>query len=70
MDAKQILGLIENQLLTEGYPQEEVKYMISKARVIITESVVTATYENGAVDVWYIEMKPVLVHRSSVTPKL
>lgn len=66
MDIKEILALVEKELLKEGYPQEEVKDSLSKATIIITESVVTANYDNGVFDVWDIVMKPSLVHRNKI----
>lgn len=66
MDTTQILALVEKELLKEGYPPEEVTDSLSKATVIITETVVTANYDNGAFDVWDIVMKPTLVHRNKI----
>ena len=67
MDKKEILDLVKNELLKEGYSPEEITYSISRANVIISGSVVTANYSNGVVDVWDIVMKPYLVHRNEIT---
>ena len=66
MDTKEILALVEKELLKEGYPPEEVADSLSKATIIITESVVTVTYDNGVFDVWDIVMKPTLAHRNKI----
>ena len=66
MDIKEILALVEKELLKERYPAEEVKHLLSNGTITITESVVTANYDNGVFDVWDIVMKPSLVHRNKI----